>query len=225
MKVSLVSATQVDPSYAATLMEAHPEAVHVTEPEGLMAYVARVSSPTQTNPSYAGLLKYCADHGHWSIFEMIDVTFEIVTSRAIAAQILRHRSFSFQEFSQRYAPVTSFEIYQPRRQDSKNRQNSIDDLHPKVKEWYTYAMKRVHERADAEYKQALSMGIAKESARFLLPLSTTTKLYMKGSLRSWIHYCQVRNADGVQLEHREIAAAIQQILSEKFPYTFAKVNI
>lgn len=180
-------------------------------------YTARVSNPsnqTSTNPK---LLKYCIEHGHWSIFEMANMCVEITTSRAIAAQILRHRSFSFQEFSQRYAEATDFEFYPARRQDSKNRQNSIDDMSQEDKEWFTHAQEAVYGMSNTYYKEALRKGIAKEQARFLLPLATTTKLYMNGSIRSWLHYLDLRCANGTQLEHKEIADSIKQIFIEQLP--------
>jgi thymidylate synthase (FAD) len=188
-------------------------------PEGLIAYCARVSSPKQDNPSYANLLKYCIKHRHWSIFEMVDMTVEILTSRAIAQQILRHRSFCFQEFSQRYAKVQEMERYSPRRQDVKNRQNSIEDLDPKTVEWFMSAQDEIQNLGMKHYNEALEKGIAKESARFLLPLSTQTRLYMKGSIRSWIHYLEVRTDHGTQKEHRQIALSILEIFKAQFPIT------
>jgi thymidylate synthase (FAD) len=186
--------------------------------EGLMAYCARVSSPNQDNPEYDKLLKYCAENSHWSVFELCDCTFEIITSRAIAQQILRHRSFSFQEFSQRYATVgTGFKQYEARRQDTKNRQNSIDDMSEEDKLWFLSAQVNVQRQALSYYEEALRKGIAKEQARFLLPLGVTTKLYMKGSIRSFIHYIQVRTDKGTQKEHRDIAILIRGIILEQFP--------
>jgi thymidylate synthase (FAD) len=186
--------------------------------EGLLAYEARVSSPNQDNPSYEELLKYCAEHGHWSVFEMADVTVEITTSRAIAQQILRHRSFSFQEFSQRYATVgAGFKQYEARRQDTKNRQNSIDDMSEEDKLWFLSAQVNVQRQALSYYEEALRKGIAKEQARFLLPLGVSTKLYMKGSIRSFIHYIQVRTDKSTQKEHRDLALAIKSIILEQFP--------
>jgi len=189
--------------------------------EELMGYCARVSSPdNQDNPEYAKLLKYCAKNGHWSVFEMADCCLEITTSRAIAQQILRHRSFNFQEFSQRYAKVSAgFECYPARSQDVKNRQNSIDNMSDEDKAWFDAAQKNVQEISQTLYEEALDLGIAKEQARFLLPLSTTTKLYMKGSVRSWIHYLNVRTDPSTQLEHREVALAVKAIFIEQFPIT------
>ncbi len=186
-------------------------------PEGLIAYCARVSSPKQENPSYAHLLKYCINHRHWSIFEMVDMTVEITTSRAIAQQILRHRSFFFQEFSQRYAKVQDIETTLPRRQDQKNRQNSIEDLEPDVVEWFQNSQQEINDLSMQRYEEALEKGIAKESARFLLPLATRTRLYMKGSVRSWIHYLEVRTDPSTQKEHREIALEIMTLFKQEFP--------
>ncbi len=188
-------------------------------PEQLMVYCARVSSPRQTDENYEGLLAYCIKNQHWSIFELADMTVEITTTRAIAPQILRHRSFSFQEFSQRYAKATGIEVYEARRQDVKNRQNSINNIGKLTKEWFEAAQKEVAELSFELYNQAIEGGIAKECARVLLPLGTTTKLYMKGSIRSWIHYLQIRTAEHTQKEHRDIALAIQEIFTENFPYT------
>lgn len=208
MKVKLISMTQPAPGE-------FPVAENPAE--ALMAYCARVSSPNQDNPEYSKLLSYCARHGHWSVFEMADMTVEITTSRAIAQQILRHRSFSFQEFSQRYAEATEFEIYPARRQDKKNRQNSIDDMAEEDRQWFEDTQRAINFNSRSHYEDALFRGIAKEQARFLLPLSTQTKLYMKGSIRSWIHYIQVRTDPSTQLEHREIALECKRILLEQFP--------
>lgn len=188
-------------------------------PEEILSYVARVSNPsnqmnTQTAPK---LLGYCIKHQHWSVFEHVNMTVEITTSRAIAAQILRHRSFVFQEFSQRYAEVTDFEVYEARRQDMKNRQNSIDDMDQDTKEWFTMAQQLVREDARAMYEEALRRGVAKEQARFLLPLTTQTTIYMTGNVRSWITYIQLRSKNGTQKEHADIAEAIKIIFKEQFP--------
>jgi len=187
--------------------------------EDIIGYCARVSNPknqenTQTAPK---LLAYCIKHHHWSIFEMANMCIEIKTSRAIAQQILRHRSFSFQEFSQRYAEATEFITYEARRQDLKNRQNSIADFPPDVQDWFTQAQKRVQTDSHALYDEALKKGIAKECARFLLPLNTQTTLYMNGSVRSWIHYITIRSDESTQKEHREIAVAARKIFCEQFP--------
>lgn len=188
--------------------------------EKTMLYTARVSNPANQNSENTKLLDYCIKHGHWSVFEMAHMTVEIETSRAIAAQILRHRSFSFQEFSQRYAAVEAdaVEIYPARRQDTKNRQNSIDDLPQSVKDWFETVQTQQWEAARGLYQQALDAGIAKEQARFLLPLSTKTKLYMIGNVRSWLHYLDLRCANGTQLEHKQIADAIKAIFVEQFPH-------
>lgn len=205
------------------------ELVSVTKPvkkdllefssEELMAFVARVSNPSnQMNTKTSSkLLGYCIKNKHWSVFEHVNLTVEITTSRAIAAQILRHRSFVFQEFSQRYAEVTDFEVYQARRQDTKNRQNSIDDLDDDTKEWFSMAQQLVREDAKAVYEEALRRGVAKEQARFLLPLTTQTTLYMTGNVRNWIHYIELRSENGTQKEHADIALAIKEIFKEQFP--------
>lgn len=187
--------------------------------EGLMAYCARVSSPNQENLDFGKLLAYCIANRHWSIFEMADMTVEIVTSRAIAPQILRHRSFQFQEFSQRYARAQSVEKYRPRRQDSKNRQNSLDDLDEGIAVWFDEAQENISRISMEMYNDALEKGIAKECARVLLPLGTRTKLYMKGSVRSWIHYIEVRTDISTQKEHRDIAEEIRAIFCAQFPVT------
>jgi thymidylate synthase (FAD) len=187
--------------------------------EKLIAYCARVSSPNQENPAIAGLLKYCIKNAHWSIFEMGNMVVEIETSRGISPQILRHRSFTFQEFSQRYAAVDSsgIQIYVARRQDDKNRQNSIDDLSDAVKaEWETRQLDN-WKRAFEHYQWALDNSIAKECARFVLPLGCTTKMYMQGTIRSWIHYIELRSAHGTQKEHMDIANNIKKIFIEQYP--------
>lgn len=187
--------------------------------EALIAYCARVSSPNQENPKISGLLNYCIENSHWSIFTMANMVIEVETSRAISQQILRHWTFDFQEFSQRYAAATGAIIYPARRQDEKNRQNSIDDMDIDAQDWFERAQEEVNSRCFASYEKALDKGIAKEQARFLLPLSTKTKIYMNGNLRTWIHYLQLR-ADpehGTQLEHLEIAQAIKRIFCGQFP--------
>lgn len=185
--------------------------------ERTIAYCARVSSPNQDSEEWAPLLAYCVRNHHWSIFEMANMVVEITTSRAIAQQFLRHRSFSFQEHSQRYAPAENFIVYSARRQDSKNRQNSIDDLPVEDQLWFLHAQTEQGSEAFKLYKEALDRGIAKECARFLLPLGTETRLYMNGTLRSWIHYLQLRTTPGTQLEHLEIAEEIKGIFSKEFP--------
>ena len=193
-------------------------------PEGLIAYCARVSSPHQENLDYEKLLAYCIKNRHWSIFEMVDMTVEILTSRGISPQILRHRSFVFQEFSQRYAKVQSFETYTPRRQDSKNRQHSIDDLEEATMTWFADAQEKIRALSVETYNEALEKGIARECARMLLPLNTQTKLYMKGSVRSWIHYIGVRTDASTQKEHRDIAEAVKEIFINQFPVTAAALG-
>ncbi len=185
--------------------------------EQLMAYCARVSSPNQENPDFEKLLKYCIDHEHWSVFEMASMCVEIETSRAISAQILRHKSFSFQEFSQRYAQATEFESYEARRQDTKNRQNSIDDMKEEDRAWFFTAQQQTQGDALIRYGEAIKRGIAKEQARFLLPMLTKTKLYMCGNIRSWLTYLKVRLKTGVQKEHRDIAVECQKIIIEQLP--------
>lgn len=187
--------------------------------EELIAYTARVSNPAnQMNMETAPkLLAYLIKNKHWSPLEMAHMTVEITTSRAIAQQILRHRSFSFQEFSQRYAEVTDFETYEARRQDNKNRQNSVDDMDDFTKDWFEKSQKIIQHRAQYIYKQALEKGIAKEQARFLLPLGTQTKLYMCGSVRSWVHYLELRCGNGTQKEHKDIADSIKSIFIQRFP--------
>jgi len=192
---------------------------NVQDLEGLIAYVARVSSTKQDNPSYAGLIKYCMQHGHWSILETGNACFEIETSRIISAQMLRHRSFSFQEFSQRYAAVdeSGIEIFAARRQDTKNRQNSIDDLPDNIKkEWEERQLKNWKSSFE-HYTWALDNGIAKEIARAVLPLQTSTKIYMNGTIRSWVHYVNLRADVATQKEHRDIAEAIKQQMIKNFP--------
>ena len=190
--------------------------------EKTIGYVARVSNPkNQENPNVAGLLKYCIKHGHWSVFEQAHMTVEISTTRGLAAQILRHRSFTYQEFSQRYADSSMLakEIPLPelRRQDDKNRQNSIDDVDPFVNQDFQLKMQRHFVDGMKLYKEMLEAGIAKECARFVLPLATPTKLYMTGSIRSWIHYIDLRSAHGTQKEHMQIAEACREIFIEQFP--------
>ena len=187
-----------------------------------MAYVARVSNPNnQENPNYAKLLGYCIKHNHWSVFEQSFMTLEIETTRGLAAQILRHRSFTYQEFSQRYADSSllseTIPLPELRRQDTKNRQNSIDDIDPFVKQEFEIKMRKHFDEAMVLYQSMLDMGIAKECARFVLPLATPTRLYMSGSCRSWIHYIQLRSANGTQKEHMEIAEAVRSIFTEQFP--------
>ena len=189
--------------------------------EKTMAYIARVSNPAnQDNEKYAGLLKYCIKHNHWSVFEQSSMTLEIETTRAIAAQILRHRSFTFQEFSQRYAASTALgdiELPELRRQDTKNRQNSTDDLDPEMVETLNKQMITLFSSSKALYESMLKQGVAKECARMVLPLCTPTKIYMTGSCRSWAHYINLRSAHGTQKEHMEIAESCRKVFIEQFP--------
>ncbi len=189
--------------------------------EKTMAYIARVSNPSnQDNEKFTGLLRYCIKHQHWSVFEQSSMTLEIQTTRAIAAQILRHRSFTYQEFSQRYADsnlLGQVELPELRRQDDKNRQNSIDDLDPEVVEKLNKQMNTLFSSSFSLYNQMLKLGVAKECARFVLPLATPTRIYMTGSCRSWIHYINLRSAHGTQKEHMEIANACKKVFVEQFP--------
>ena len=189
--------------------------------EKTMAFIARVSNPSnQDNENYSGLLKYCIKHNHWSVFEQSTMTLEIETTRAIAAQILRHRSFTFQEFSQRYASTNELPEYnlpELRRQDLKNRQNSIDDLDPKTVDKLNKQMITLFSSAVSLYNQMLESGVAKECARMVLPLCTPTKIYMTGSCRSWIHYINLRSAHGTQKEHMVIAEECRKVFTEQFP--------
>jgi thymidylate synthase (FAD) len=190
--------------------------------ETTMAYIARVSNPNnQDNPNYAGLLKYCIKHNHWSVFEQATMTLEIETTRGIAAQILRHRSFTFQEFSQRYADTNliaeDIPLPELRRQDTKNRQNSTDDLPADLKiELYSKIQDHFNAAQDL-YKELLEADVAKECARFVLPLAVPTRIYMTGSCRSWIHYINLRSAHGTQKEHMVIAEECKKVFAEQFP--------
>ena len=190
--------------------------------EKTIGYIARVSNPkNQENPKVEGLLKYCIKHGHWSVFEQASMTLQIETTRGIAAQVLRHRSFTYQEFSQRYADSSmlaeEIPMFELRRQDEKNRQNSIDDVDDFTKQEFDIKIKKHFENSMQLYKQLLKQGIAKECARFVLPLATPTRLYMTGSLRSWIHYIDLRSAHGTQKEHMVIAEACRKVFTEQFP--------
>ncbi len=196
--------------------------------EQTMAYVARVSNPNnQENPNYAKLLGYCIKHNHWSVFEQAFMTLEIETTRGLAAQILRHRSFTYQEFSQRYADSSllgdTIPMFDLRRQDTKNRQNSIDDVDPFVKQEFEIKIRKHFDEAMVLYQSMLDMGIAKESARFVLPLATPTRLYMSGSCRSWIHYITLRSANGTQKEHKVIADQAKQLIAMCYPQVYAAV--
>jgi len=190
--------------------------------EKMMAYIARVSNPSnQQNENYSGLLKYCIKHNHWSVFEQSSMTLEIETTRGLAAQILRHRSFTFQEFSQRYADTklldTEIPVPDLRSQDTKNRQNSNDDIPQEKKEEYQALIARHFEDSMNLYNALLENGVAKECARFVLPLATPTRLYMTGSCRSWIHYINLRSAHGTQKEHMDVVEKARSIFVEQFP--------
>ena len=197
--------------------------VQVTpDAEETMAYIARVSNPNnQENPSFEGLLKYCIKHEHWSVFEQAYMTLEIETSRAIAAQILRHRSFTFQEFSQRYADssLLSQRIPMPdlRMQDKKNRQNSLDTIDPFERQNLQILIQKYFDEGMDLYREMLSRGVAKECARMVLPLAVPTRIYMTGSCRSWAHYIALRSANGTQAEHMDIANQAKAIFCEQFP--------
>ena len=197
--------------------------IHITpEAEELISYMARVSNPsnqanTQTS---ARLIKYLIEHNHWSPFEMVNMCVQINTTRSIAAQILRHRSFSFQEFSQRYAEVTNMalpEVPELRRQDKKNRQNSIKDLDPALVNTFEYDIAKHYADCYRLYQRMLDVGVAKECAREVLPLGTPTRLYMNGSIRSWLHYCDLRTGNGTQKEHAQIAGQVQDLLYQHLP--------
>lgn len=197
--------------------------VHITpNAEELISYMARVSNPSNQNntETSAKLIKYLIDHQHWSPFEMVNMCVEINTTRSIAAQILRHRSFSFQEFSQRYSDISSIgtpAIPALRRQDTKNRQNSIDDLDPYDVQGLKTEIARHFVESEKLYDRLLEFGVAKECAREVLPLATPTRLYMNGTIRSWLHYCDLRTSNGTQKEHAVIAGQIQDILYKHLP--------
>ena len=198
--------------------------VHTTpDAEKLIAYMARVSNPdNQDNPESERLIRYLIKHKHWSPFEMVNMCVQIETTRSVAAQILRHRSFSFQEFSQRYAQVTEPALIPKlRRQDTKNRQNSIDNLDPVTVDEFNIKMNSLFELSESLYNEMLAAGVAKECARDILPLSTPTKLYMNGTLRSWLHYCDLRCANGTQYEHKLIADQVKGLIDQEFPTIYA----
>ena len=203
--------------------------VHITpNAEELIAYMARVSNPANQNNTETSqrLIRYLIEHKHWSPFEMVNMCVEINTTRSIAAQILRHRSFSFQEFSQRYAEAMgSGVVPELRRQDTKNRQNSIDDLDYLRQDLYSAKIQHLFDESYRLYEQMLEEGIAKECAREVLPLATPTRLYMNGTIRSWIHYCQLRCANGTQEEHRIIATGVYKLLQEHLPNVCAVLTV
>jgi len=187
-----------------------------------MAYCARVSNPNnQDNENISRLLGYCIEHGHFSVFEQAFMTLEINTTRGLAAQILRHRSFTYQEFSQRYADASllgeEIPMFDLRSQDNQNRQNSIDNVSDGTKRYWTARIRDHFRTSLSLYEQMLEEGIAKECARFILPLATPTRLYMSGTVRSWIHYISLREKNGTQKEHMDIAKACKKIFCEQFP--------
>lgn len=194
-----------------------------TDGEALIAYMARVSNPAnQDNPDYEGLIRYLIRHKHWSPMEMVSMCVKIETTRSIAAQILRHRSFSFQEFSQRYAKVAELPVVpELRRQDLKNRQNSIADLDEETTIFYEGLMEEHNRRGYDLYNQMVEKGIAKECAREVLPMGSPTTLYMHGTLRSWLHYCDLRCDNGTQKEHRMIADSCKELIRETYPTVYA----
>jgi len=203
--------------------------IHITpNAEERITYMARVSNPANQDntKTSAKLIKYLIDHKHWSPFEMVSMCVEIETTRSIAAQILRHRSFSFQEFSQRYAEVSqSASVPELRRQDTKNRQNSIDDLDPAVVKRLSRRIEFLYENASSLYNDLLDAGVAKECAREVLPLATPTRLYMHGTVRSWIHYCQLRCGNGTQKEHQIIAREAWKLLEEHLPNVCVSLDV
>lgn len=192
-------------------------------PQEIISYVARVSNPhNQSNfHTASGLLRYCIKHQHWSIFETASMTLEINTTRGIAAQILRHRSFTFQEFSQRYADTKllsdSIDVPELRRQDAKNRQNSTNDLPPGLRKDYNQKIEKHFADSMSLYNNLLDNGVAKECARFVLPLACPSRLYMTGSARSWMHYIDLRSTNGTQEEHRRIAIECGEVFEQVFP--------
>ena len=214
---------QTTTKFLMTMTDTLTKLISVTpDAEKHMAYCARVSNPNnQENEKFSGLLKYCVKHQHWSIFEQAYMTLEINTTRGVAAQVLRHRSFTYQEFSQRYADSSllgeKIPLPQLRRQDEKNRQNSIDDVDPFMVQKYEMLMQQHFKDGMDLYKKMLDDGIAKECARFVLPLATPTRIYMTGSVRSWIHYIDLRSANGTQKEHMDIALGAKKIFIEQFP--------
>lgn len=199
-----------------------------TNAEKLMGYIARVSNPAnQDNEDVAGLLRYCINHGHWSVFEHAFMTLEINTTRDISTQVLRHRSFYFQEFSQRYAAVTDVaEVPELRLQDHKNRQNSIEPSEAD-KEWLADFDRMIEDHfkeAHNIYEAMLEQGVAKECARKVLPLNTRTRMYMSGNVRQWIHYIQLRSGNGTQKEHMIIAEQAKEVFVNNLPIVAKALN-
>lgn len=202
--------------------------VSTPDAEKSMAYIARVSNPkNQNNDDFTKLIAYCIKNEHWSVFEQAYMTLQIETTRGIAAQILRHRSFTFQEFSQRYADsrqLGEIPIPELRRQDNKNRQNSISDLSEEIIDSFNKKIKRQFDQNKELYEEMLEAGIAKECARFVLPLATPTRIYMTGSCRSWIHYINLRTGHGTQKEHMDIAKECKNIFSKQYPIVSSALN-
>ena len=196
--------------------------------EQLIVYTARVSNPSNQDNHNTGekLLRYCLEHGHWSVFETASMTVEIETTRAIAAQLLRHRSFTFQEFSLRYAKTLDRAApTEARMQDPKNRQSSLPCESDETSWWWLQEQKRAFHAAEEAYAAALSRGIAKEVARMILPMATPTRLYMTGSVRSWIHYLKTRLDPATQLEHRDVAVAIAHVFDDEFPVVSEAIGL
>jgi len=214
MKVNLLSYSQPTQEF---------KDLGIDDAQELIAYCARVSNPSNqfNTETSEKLIKYLIKHQHWSPLEMVSACIEITTTRDIARQILRHRSFAFQEFSQRYADPTkdlNFVIREARLQDTKNRQNSISTNDTELQAWWDAKQKWIIEQASLAYSEAIERGIAKEQARAVLPEGLTeSRLYMNGTLRSWVHYIELRSANGTQLEHQEIAKACAQVISTVFP--------
>jgi thymidylate synthase (FAD) len=210
-------------------MTHHVKLIHITpDAEQLIAYMARVSNPANQNntETSAKLIKYLIDHKHWSPFEMVNMCVEIETTRSVAAQILRHRSFSFQEFSQRYAEVTAKPVVPNlRRQDPKNRQNSIDDFTVDFQDIMDEVISEHFDDAIELYESLIKAGVAKECARDVLPLATPTRLYMNGTIRSWLHYCQLRCGNGTQKEHQIIAREVWKLLQEHLPSVCVSLEV
>lgn len=219
MRVKLVGVTQPTLKSSSSTFEQYEPSENMT-PEQFIAYCARVSSSNQDNPDTKKLLSYMIRNQHWSPFEMVNVVMEIETTRDIARQILRHRSFSFQEFSQRYAEVTSMSgPREARLQDTKNRQNSIETQDEKLADEWVNIQSNLRDHALSAYQWAIDIGIAKEQARAVLPEGLTmSRMYMNGTLRSWMHYVELRTGNGTQKEHREVAEECKKILMKEFPF-------
>jgi len=197
--------------------------------QDLVVYMARVSNPSNQDSDQGAekLLSYLINHKHWSPFEMVSMCLEVLTTRSVSAQILRHRSFSFQEFSQRYADVTAIGspvIPTLRRQDKTNRQNSTDDLDPNQTRLYYHRINHLFKESQDLYSKMVESGVAKETARDVLPLASPTKMYMAGTLRSWIHYIELRTANGTQKEHQNIALNAKDIFKQEFPIIAKALN-